>query len=273
MRLPARRLLLVTVAACGGGSSSSRSDAATASIDATTPVPDATPRSDGAPPPIDAGPPADAPPPGPSVMVGGPIGTPQWAIVGCQNFVSPMGTLSDSFAEQLGVLAQIMPSHKFYSSLQLWGPDPSKPHTGYDTEIASGVASSSYVDTNVIHVADFVAPSGLLLACMLVPTAGAPTGPSPDGTTAILPASLWPIYVDADLAQGGVVIDPDFDSNYPAISTITPAITGDYSHLSLIFGENTQFIAGTPGAYQWRVTVTDGAGNGYHFTIDFRVDP
>jgi len=85
--------------------------------------------------------------------------------------------------------------------------------------------------------------------------------PLPDLGT-VGPSVGTSLLVDADLYIDGVLVDPDFDSTYPAAGQVytmpdagwTQGLPG-WSHILLNFGENQAFATGTLKKGEWELRI------------------
>lgn len=149
----------------------------------------------------------------------------------------------------------------------------------YDQEIDAAIAANGWDPGDTFHQSDWTFSSGsrgLIFAGAVVPSAGAPTGTSPDYASGpIVPDSIV-IAFDGDMLEGTTVIDPDFgDGDYPTLATLVPGGGYDgWSHMPFTFGEDTRFIPGTPGSYTFRVKLTESAtpANGWVIEIPFTIE-
>jgi hypothetical protein len=106
----------------------------------------------------------------------------------------------------------------------------------------------------------------------IVPAADAPTGVTSDYRRGpVVPDVRF--HIDADLLLDGLVIDPEFDTFHPLLSAMEPDLDVDgWSHIPLLFGEDTRFVSGEPGAYVLRVRVTEVvAGHGWEIQLPFTI--
>ncbi|GAC1344045.1 MAG: hypothetical protein NVSMB18_20920 [Acetobacteraceae bacterium] len=87
------------------------------------------------------------------------------------------------------------PAYKFDPTI---GIIPGAPQAGpYDNDIALGLASAGYREATRFTPSEYSGGNGVYLAYMLIPTANAPIGSSPDYSSGpILPNSLFPINVN-----------------------------------------------------------------------------
>jgi hypothetical protein len=207
------------------------------------------------------------------------VGDPTWEPVGFVQFTGPMGTPADPTAWHRDLGTLLAPNHIYSLAADVLAPGVA--HAGpYDGEWAAALAAQGRVSTGTLSANDWSTPRGLTLAMMLVHSAGAPLGASPDfGQGPVLPDALQPLHITAALSREGVAVDTGFDRTYPAMHTVAPAITpngydpGDgYDHVPLVFGESTARIPGTAGAYEWRVVIEDATGAGWNVVIPFTVE-
>src|SRR5262245_6559448 len=87
-----------------------------------------------------------------------PIGTPTWEPVDFHQFASKIGSLSNGFAEEAALQAQILPPPNHVSNPSL-GIGPGAPHAGpYDHEFADGLAALGIADRSVYTREEFTSP-------------------------------------------------------------------------------------------------------------------
>ena len=199
------------------------------------------------------------------------IGNPTWR-VGDFTIVSiDYGSAGDNFAGFFGLMERVLaPFHRAYPAQRL-GIGPGLSHeTPYAEEFGEALVAEGYEPGTTFALRDWLEPRGLIFVTTLVPIAGAPVGASPDFASGpIIPGG---VTVDGDLFLDGVLVDPDFDTIYPAVSTLTPRPVGDgHSHIPLFFGESTAFIPGVGGDYEFRLRVRDERGNGWDARQPFTI--
>ena len=257
-----RALALALLAACG----SSAPEAADARIafDAPSP-PDAAPV-------IDATPTIDAVPfdNGATVVTATKVGDPAWEVVDLKLYSAPIGTSSTN--DFFNTLALMWPLHTIDTVNNLTIPKTA--HAGpYDHEVSDGLIGQAYDPGNRFRVSDWTVPAGLYLSGVVVPTATAPVGKSADGASGPIIPNAVTLDYDGDVLLGTTVVDPDFDATSPVATTVTAGVDG-WSHLPLNFGESTEYIAGTPGSYTFRVKVRETAtpANGWDIEVPFTVE-
>jgi hypothetical protein len=212
------------------------------------------------------------------------IGTPTWELVDSHLFTAPLGSVADGFAEFLVTAQTILPPPNHVLNPVL-GIGPGAPHAPpYDHEMGDGIASAGFAQKAVFSPSEFSPPNGVWLTFMLVPVAGTPNvGESPDFTSGpIIPNSLFPLQVSAQLSRNGVLYDPTFaafsippldaSDGFPQFDTTSS--TQGPSHTPFFIAENTEFgPPGTPavGHYTFTGTLLDSGGNGYEISGAFDV--
>ncbi|MBI5503070.1 MAG: hypothetical protein HY907_22685 [Deltaproteobacteria bacterium] len=202
------------------------------------------------------------------------IGTPAWTVEDVQIFAGECwdGTI----APAIEIVSSILPDHRFYTGIGFFGPGT--PHAPpYDHEITDGLTAQGIPYGPHRAYEDVLSPRCIFIAMLLIPTADAPVGSSPDFASGpILPSSILPIAYDGMLYAGEMGIDMYFDGTVPLLSTLSPPASGDgYSHAVLQFGENSDFAAWsmTPGPYSLTLQITDAGGAGWDLIVPFIIDP
>jgi len=214
-----------------------------------------------------------------------PIGQPTWSPIGFQLFTAPIGTAASGYAEFGATQIAILPppnhlvcSESGSSCLSLGGPGPGSSHTGYATEMSSGVAGLGLRKGPVFRLSDFSNGNGVFCTWMLVPSPGT-TGASPDFASGpVIANSLCPIHVSGVTYREAQVADPYLGTfDIPALDPqlCCPFFNLDgHSHIPIFFAENMDFMPpGTNpvGSWSFRVTITDNTGNGWEITARFTV--
>ena len=219
---------------------------------------------------------AIAPAPSSAAVIATPIGTPGFVPTDFHLFSAPSGTAADGFAAFAQTQQALLPPPNHVPNPAL-GIGPGQPHAGpYDGEFAQGVAANGFVDSTVFTTAQYSGGNGVYLVFMAVPGAGSPTGSSPDFTAGpILPNALFPLTVDGTTLTDGVSNDVLGQFTVPAINIVpefTPAALDGSSHVPFFFLDNFDFASRpVPGAYEYRISITDAAGNGYLVSAPFQV--
>jgi hypothetical protein len=205
-----------------------------------------------------------------------PIGDPTWKPVDCHVFSAPIGSFETEFAEFFETVGSLLPppNHAPHPDLVI-GPGTAHPPP-YDSELGAGVDSQNFHEGHAFVRSEFSDGSGVFLACMVVPAPGT-TGSSPDFAAGpIIPNTIFPIHVVGVANHDGNPFDAALtDFRVPALTDIDPSFNVDgHSHFP-IFVATTQ-VFGPPGEdlrgnYEYVLTMTDAAGNGWtvraHFVI------
>jgi hypothetical protein len=201
-----------------------------------------------------------------------PIGTPDWKPVDLHLFSAPIGSGASGYAEFYATLAAILPEPNHVSD-PVFGILPGTPHLGpYDQEIGSGVSGLGFAEKTIFSGREFSNGLGIHLAFMLVPTAGSPTGSSADFSSGpIIPNNLIPIHSIASTYRDGVLFSTpgEFDTKLPT------GVEG-YSHIPNFYADNLDFAlttGGVVGSYEYRLELTDAAGEGWNIVAPFQVVP
>ena len=203
------------------------------------------------------------------------VGSPTWKPVDFHLFSAPVGTADCGYVEFGETMAALLPppNHVWHDDL---GIGPGAPHTGYDTEMAAGVAANDYRETVRFRPPEFRKGMGIWTAWMNVPDPGT-TGSSPDFTLGpIIPNSLFPIHVTATSTRNGAPYSNVFEGDVPALDEyLDPPFDVDgHSHFPFFLADNADF--GPPGtqvngSYRWDVTMRDSGGNGWDIEVDFLI--
>lgn len=192
------------------------------------------------------------------------VGNPAWETVGWELVATP--SWDDNF--------EVWSHHVYQAANNTFVPGPA--HAGpYDAEIRDALARLGFDPGRVFSRADWTAPRNLIAFGVIVPSATAPIGSTPDYPSGpYIPGDLA-IHVDGDLFYLADLVDPAFDSDYPTLRQTSPTLAVDgSSHLPLTFGEDTSFVPGTPGPYSLVVKLTEVAApqHGWTIVIRFRID-
>ena len=190
------------------------------------------------------------------------VGTPKFDIVDAHLFTAPT-VPEGAYAHAL------FPDHYF----------PSVPtsvrvvHSGYDTELSTGLTNTGYQEKSVFTVSDFSDPNAVMLGFVMVPNALAPLGSSFDFANGPiltvadgLPSGPGDVYLNGnpyELGAFGVGAGPD-------------AFNG-LSHIVGAVWENSKYappgLTSLIGDYEYRLTIRDGSNNGYNVLGSFSVVP
>jgi hypothetical protein len=218
-----------------------------------------------------------SPPPGAAsgtlAWTAAPVMAPTWASAGWQIVETPLGTADDGFAEASTAWSALWPKHQLVPFGTGMTFAPNVQHAApYDKEAEEGVLATGFPSGDHFTQASWAAPWGLTVTGVLVPTAQAPSGSSPDFDSG--PIIDTRVIVDGDLYRNGVLVDPNFDSTIPLVSeVVTDKPFAGWSHVIVIFAESTTFVPGDPGNYEFVFKLTaEGSGNGWVVHLPFVVE-
>jgi hypothetical protein len=203
---------------------------------------------------------------GPSAFLTEKIGHPLWGPVDFHQMTVDISAYAPTYFQAL--LQQIMspPNHVWNDAL---GIGPGAPHPPpYDDEIDHHLADLGFKPGSVFSTAEALWPNVILGLWMVVPSAGAPIGSSPDFEHgAIIPHTIFPIHVNVDFYPHGAANPVAFGSfDVPALDTIEPPINVEgHSHFPIYVG----FQWSHPGHHFMDVTMTDNEGNGWEIKQTF----
>lgn len=201
------------------------------------------------------------------------IGTPSWEPYGALTMSISGGSKADGFAGFFAEVERLTP-HRFSTVLSCWGPGDA--HEGpYETELDRLLASSKDKVKTTFTVDEFTAPSQVITFVVLVPKPGSLVGITPDGEMAMMRNDLFGFGVEQALLRNGTIFDQDPLATYPAAKVFTaPTPVDGHSHILMVLGESMEFApAGVdaPGSYEYKVRITDSAGNGWKIHPKFVV--
>lgn len=198
------------------------------------------------------------------------IGDPLWEPVDFHQASVDIGSMFENFNQ---VLAGVVPPPNHANHPDL-GIGPGMAHAGpYTGEISAGFTTQGYVDHKTFTKADCWLPKAILIAYMVVPTAGAPMGASPDGAmTPIIPNSIFPISVSVAAFQNNVEV-PDYGYGFdvpPLDDQLDPPFNVDgHSHFPLFDVTAMDGIPDYPGTIENRVHIEDATGDGYDLVFTY----
>jgi hypothetical protein len=197
------------------------------------------------------------------------VGNPLWEPADFHQFSAPVGMMFKDFSTVTeGILPP--PNHVHHDQL---GVGPGAAHAGpYTGEIAAGVTAKGYVDHTTFPKVDGTLPNAIVGPWMMIPSAGAPMGASPDGAmTPIIPNPVFPIAVSGDTFQNGMKLAGySYSFNVPALdSSLMPPFNGmdGHSHFPLF---NAVFFDGLPtypGTFESKIHLEDQNGDGWDLVI------
>lgn len=216
------------------------------------------------------------------------IGEPTWQPVDFQPFSAPGVT---SFEEFLALFDSLFPppNHVRLATAIENAPSflgPGAAHTGpYDSEASQGLQNLGLVSKEVYSLSEF--DDGVFLTYLLVPTADAPNGPSPDFQNGlILPNDMFPITGGGQTLREGELFEDNGPVDIPSLNTVGMVTDPDGnsvdftglndSHILLFWGTASFF--GPPGTepkgdYEFTGSLRDATGAGWDYSVPFRVVP
>lgn len=152
---------------------------------------------------------------------------------------------------------------------------PGAPHASpYDSEIADGIAANGFKDYQSYTVTE-TSPTHVFVGLyMVVPSAGAPTGKTPDSDAGpMIPNTVFPIAVsDQGYLDDAVLTDFTWESAVPPLdaSLNPPFDVEGHSHFPM-------FSIGTsdagPGKLVQKIKMLDAEGNGWNITFQTYIVP
>jgi hypothetical protein len=185
-----------------------------------------------------------------------------------------------TYEQLLAVYASLLPEPNHRPHPQL-GTGPGDPHTGFDREFGTNLTALGYADQSEFTVEQFTGTRGATFVYMVVPGEGAPSGRSPDGTTPIIPNSVFPIQNDLQILRNGGV-----DVNFPGATIVPPLDTNlnppfndidGHSHfpmfLSFSFLDLPDQSVTPVGSYEILLNLRDTTGAGWDVSATFNVVP
>jgi hypothetical protein len=204
------------------------------------------------------------------------IGTPTWKPVDAHVFSAPIGTAASGYVEFGESQASLLPPPDHVPHPQL-GIGPGAPHGGFSREMGDGVRRSDFDEADPFFPTQFSNGQAIWLAFMVVPTAGAPLGRSPDFRSGpIIPNKLFPLHVElSTLRNGSLFSAPGAFDVPPLDGKLTPPFHVDgHSHFPTFYADNADFkLGGGPlnGDYTFKATLRDVKGNGWDLVASFAV--
>jgi hypothetical protein len=191
------------------------------------------------------------------------IGSPIWRPVDFQLFTAPANP-GEVFQATVDALLPLEPPQDATTY--------STPHAPpYDTELSTNAAAAGFVNASVFpREALATDPNELFFGFMLVPAPGV-IGSSRDFESGpVIPASLFPFNVSAEVWRNGALSVELFDDPLPLRPTDQPF--GGASHRSQ---GSTYFNRGANnlGNYEFRWSLRDTEGHGWDILAPFQVVP
>ena len=204
------------------------------------------------------------------------VGQPTFYVAGQVQLAAPIGTFDDNFAEWMVSTAKLLPppNHQLHPQL---GVGPGAPHSGYDTELSTGLAGSGFKQGTIYTVEDFKLPNAVWVGFMVVAGPGAPQGSSPDYLLG--PIIPGPINVPfAATYRNGELFDSASGLSVPPLREVDPPFDVDgHSHFPYFWADAFDWappgVTDPKGNYEFIIQMRDTGGNGWDITADFTVVP
>ncbi|HRI71994.1 MAG TPA: hypothetical protein PK156_47505, partial [Polyangium sp.] len=176
--------------------------------------------------------------------------------------------------DQLGATSAMIlppPNHQAHPML---GIGPGDAHAGpYDHEFLDGLTKLGFADQTVFDAIEATWPKCIFATWMIVPTAGAPMGSSPDFTSGpIVPNTLFPIHASFQgYLDGTKNPATPYEAEIPALDgSLDPPLTVDgHSHIPWFLYEDTNTLLEQCGKHEFQGSFKDAMGNGWEFTTTF----
>lgn len=209
---------------------------------------------------------------GPLVATTDAVGSPKWMPMDFHLFVAKESSNDDFFAVMQSILKP--PNHTIHPML---GLGPGAPHMGFNDEMKLGVEAAHYKEDTAFKATEINGPDGLYLAFMTVPTAGAPTGVSPDFASGpIIPNDIFPMHVSAHVLENGSHADNvSVSFDVPALDgKLNPPFNVDgHSHIPLFFAYRlpSMLDPDVAGSREWSLQMIDATGSGWNITVPYEV--
>lgn len=202
------------------------------------------------------------------------IGSPLWEPVDYHQFSVAVGPQFENYGVATASLLP-PPNHEVHQNL---GVGPGAAHAGpYDTEVAAGVTAQGYEEHTTFSQVDGLLPNAIMAAWMMVPSAGAPEGTSPDSAAGpIIDNTLFPIHVKVDSYLADVLLDGySYEFDVPALDAQLdpPFDVEGHSHFPMFAAAVFDGLPQPTGTIETRVSMVDAAGDGWDLTLTFIAAP
>jgi hypothetical protein len=205
------------------------------------------------------------------------VANPTWTVTDFHFFTAPIGDPGNGFADFATTNQTVFPPPGYGYDPAHNGVVPgTAPITGpYDQQVANGLANAGIPTTSVFTVSQFSIPNAVFLDWVMVPTANAPTGASPDFANGpIIPNSIMQITFGGVTYRNGVTFDPNWSGvTDPTTALGIPNPGAGWSHIPVITAEAFDFGNSVDplGSYLEDFTLTDANGNGWEIQAPFQV--
>jgi hypothetical protein len=199
------------------------------------------------------------------------IGAPTWRVECAYAFAAPCGGKANAFATAISTASKVLPAHKHFPAQNVMGPGVT--HGQYAQELPAGIKAAGYAPASSFSLAELALPSCVFVLLQVVPASDAPVGASPDFAFGpILDPKAFPLLIDGSLKLGGKLVDPALDFVYPGKQALTPEPPGQgYSHLPLVFFENSELAGNAAGLYTLELRIVDALKQGWSVSVSYTV--
>ena len=207
------------------------------------------------------------------------IGSPTWEPVDPDLFAAPIGTLATGYSQFYQTQAAILPPPHYVLNTSIGEIVPGTPEAGpYTSDLSNGIHALGYKQGPDFNVSDFSNGSGIWVTFMIVPSAGAPTGSSPDFMSGpIIPNLQFPLIQSGLTMRNGVAFDAAWSGQYTDVNQLLglPKSTyAGFSHAPIFLAESSDFgPAGVhpDGHYTSTWSFVDSTGNGWDVSTAYTV--
>lgn len=194
---------------------------------------------------------------------------PSWEIVDFHQRSAELGEGWELWSERTSETLP-PPGHIQHPDL---GIGPGEAHEGpYDHEFADAWAQHGWRDESIFTTAEASTPSAIFSMFMVVPSAGAPTGRTPDAADGpMIPHAVFPIHTYFDYTTDDkAVLGGDFEFDVPRLDMIDPPYEVDgHSHFPIYDGRYVDIEPALGEVYRTHIVMTDATGSGWDIKYGF----
>lgn len=208
-------------------------------------------------------------------------GNPSWEPKGAIILLASVGTRGPGATIFPWLSMFLAPNHRWYMGVNVFGPSINQHPPPYDEEMydLSQVGLRPKTPKQVFSVAEYSAPSGIVLLFNLVPSSNAPMGLASEFDSGpIIPNDLFPLLINFDVYRDGLPEISEGDSYYPDYNSLGEPVREDgmpvdgASHVMMEFSVNDTFTSPGPGTFEYNVTITDHGGGGWEIIVPYTVE-
>lgn len=153
------------------------------------------------------------------------------------------------------------------------GIGPGEAHEGpYDREFSDAWAQHGWSNDSVFTLAEATTPLAIFSMFMVVPSANAPTGKTPDADAGpMIPHTLFPIHTAFEyLTDGTPVLGGVWDFDVPRLDMINPVYEVEgHSHFPIYDARYLDIEPALGEVYETHIVMTDATGSGWDFKYGF----